>query len=58
MDAGTYVFVLEIPPKFEHDVIAGRHPTLLLNIDATAMSQAGNGASYIQSIVMREVLAA
>lgn len=58
MDAGKYVFVLEIPPKFEHDVIAGRHPTLLLDIDATAMSQAGNGASYIQNIVMNEVIAA
>lgn len=58
MDAGKYVFVLEIPPKFEQDVISGRHPTLLLNIDATAMSQAGNGATYIQSIILKEVLAA
>lgn len=58
MDAGKYVFVLEIPPKFEQDVIAGRHPSVLLNIDATAMSQAGNGATYIQSIILKEVLAA
>lgn len=58
MDAGRYVFVLEIPPKFEHDVIAGRHPAVMLDIDATAMSQAGNGATYIENIVLQEVLAA
>jgi ABC-2 type transport system permease protein len=58
MDAGRYVFILEIPPKFEEDAIAGRKPSLQLDIDATAMSQAGNGASYIQSIVMQEVEAA
>ncbi|MDE1993054.1 MAG: ABC transporter permease [Rhizobiaceae bacterium] len=55
MDAGRYVFVLEIPPKFEEDAIAGRKPSLQLDIDATAMSQAGNGASYIESIIMQEV---
>jgi ABC-2 type transport system permease protein len=58
MASGRFVFVLEIPPKFEQDVMAGRHPSLQLDIDATAMSQAGNGAAYIQSIVLDEVLAA
>ncbi|MDQ0349024.1 ABC transporter permease [Ancylobacter vacuolatus] len=58
MDAGRYVFVLSIPPKFEHDLIAGRQPTLQLDIDATAMSQAGNGAAYIQNILVQEVAAA
>ncbi|WP_371347687.1 ABC transporter permease [Ancylobacter sp. IITR112] len=58
MDAGRYVFVLTIPPKFEHDLIAGRDPALQLDIDATAMSQAGNGASYIQNIMTQEVAAA
>jgi ABC-2 type transport system permease protein len=55
MNAGRFVFVLEIPPKFEEDAIAGRRPSLQLDIDATAMSQAGNGASYIQSIILKEM---
>jgi len=58
MDSGRFVFVVSIPPKFEHDVIAGRYPTIQLDIDATAMSQAGNGASYIQNILTQEVQAA
>ena len=58
MDSGRYVFVLTIPPKFEHDLIAGRDPALQLDIDATAMSQAGNGAAYIQNILVQEVAAA
>ncbi|MDQ0513132.1 ABC transporter permease [Ancylobacter amanitiformis] len=58
MDSGRFVFVVAIPPKFEHDVIAERTPTVQLDIDATAMSQAGNGASYIQNILIQEVLAA
>ncbi|MGE5145892.1 MAG: ABC transporter permease [Candidatus Eiseniibacteriota bacterium] len=57
MDTGRYVFVIEIPPKFEADLLAGRHPSVLVNVDATAMSQAGNGAGYIQSIIAQEALA-
>ena len=56
MDAGQYTFVLDIPPEFEADVLAGRHPVLQLNVDATAMTIAGNGASYISSIVNAELL--
>jgi len=58
MDSGRFVFVIEIPPKFEQDAIAGRKPSLQIDIDATAMSQAGNGASYLQSILMQEAVAA
>ena len=57
LDTGRYVFVIEIPPDFEADVLAGRRPSVLVNVDATAMSQAGNGAGYIQSIIAQEVLA-
>jgi ABC-2 type transport system permease protein len=55
MDDGRLVFVLEIPPRFERDLLAGRQTSLQLNIDATAMSQAGNGAVYIESILAQEV---
>ena len=55
MNAGRLVFVLEIPPKFQADLQAGRPTTLQLNIDATAMTQAGNGAVYIQQIIAQEI---
>jgi ABC-2 type transport system permease protein len=55
MDDGRLVFVLEIPPRFEQDLLARRQASLQLNIDATAMSQAGNGAVYIESIIAQEV---
>jgi ABC-2 type transport system permease protein len=55
MDEGRYMFVVVIPPKFAADVRAGRSPEIQLNIDATASTQAGIGASYIQSIIGSEV---
>lgn len=56
MDQGRLVFVLEIPPKFEADLLADRKPSIQINVDATAMTQAGNGAVYLQTIIAREVL--
>jgi len=55
MDAGRFTFVIDIPPRFQADFEAGRQPSIQLNIDATAMSQAGRGAGYIQSIILQEV---
>ncbi|QDF98339.1 hypothetical protein CJ010_18235 [Azoarcus sp. DD4] len=55
MDAGRYTFVLDIPPGFQRDVLAGRSPALQLNVDATRMSQAFSGSGYIQQIVLGEV---
>lgn len=57
MDAGRYTFVLDIPPGFESDLLAQRETELQVNVDATAMTQAGHGASYIQNVVNREVAA-
>jgi len=51
MDRGLYMFVVVIPPRFERDLRAGRNPALQVNIDATAMQQAGIGAGYIRAIV-------
>ncbi len=56
MDLNLYTFVLDIPPHFQRDVLAGRSPRLQLNVDATMMSDAFTGASYIQEIVGREIL--
>lgn len=55
LDAGSYTFVLDIPPDFQRDVLAGRAPTIQLNIDATRMSQAFTGNAYVQQIVMSEI---
>jgi ABC-2 type transport system permease protein len=57
MDANRFVFVIEIPPKFESDVISGRYPTVEINADATAVAQAGNGAAYLQQIIGQQVQA-
>ncbi|THF58664.1 ABC transporter permease [Pseudothauera rhizosphaerae] len=57
MDAGRHTFVLDIPPGFQRDVLAGRAPALQLNVDATRQSQAQTGAGYIQSIVGEEIRA-
>ncbi len=57
MDAGRHTFVLDIPPDFQRDVLAGRAPTLQLNVDATRQSQAQTGTGYIQYIVDDEIRA-
>jgi ABC-2 type transport system permease protein len=51
MDKGWYMFVVAIPPMFEDNLKAGRNPAVQLNIDATAMQQAGIGANYIKNII-------
>jgi ABC-2 type transport system permease protein len=55
MNAGRMIFVLEIPPRFQEDLQAGRKVSLQLNVDATAMAPAGNGGIYIQTIIMQEI---
>jgi ABC-2 type transport system permease protein len=57
MDAGLDTFALNIPPSFQRDVLAGRNPTIQLNVDATRMSQAFTGSGYIQTIVDSEISA-
>ena len=55
MNRGEFTFVIEIPPNFQRDVQAGRHPQIQLLIDATSMTQAGLGSSYINQIASREI---
>ena len=55
MDAGLDTFALDIPPNFQRDLLAGRSPSIQLNIDATRMSQAFTGGGYVQSIVSGQV---
>ncbi len=55
MDAGRYTFVIGIPVRFQANVIEGRAPAVQVNVDATAMAQAGAGARYIEALVLEEV---
>ena len=55
MDAGVYTFVVVFPPNFQEKVLANNNPEVQVNVDATRMSQAFTGNSYIQQIIQREV---
>jgi len=55
MNTGRYTFIIDIPPRFESDVLGGRKPALQVNVDATAMVQAGIGSSYAEQIISTEI---
>src|SRR5574340_461756 len=55
MDRGKFLFVVEIPPNFEADVRAKRKTGIQINVDATAVAQAGNGASYLRTAIANEI---
>lgn len=55
LDAGLATFALDIPPNFQRDALAGRSPSIQLNIDATRISQAFSGGGYVEAIVTEEV---
>ncbi|GAB6967117.1 ABC transporter permease [Komagataeibacter kakiaceti JCM 25156] len=55
MDEGDYIFVVDIPPRFEADILAGRVPAVQIRVDATAMTQAGLGTAYLNEIMLGAV---
>jgi ABC-2 type transport system permease protein len=55
MNAGRYTFIVDIPPDFEKYVLGGRAPAIQVNVDATAMVQAGLGSGYAQQIITTEI---
>lgn len=55
MDRGEFMFVVVIPTMFESDLRAGRNPDIQVNVDATAMKQAGIGADYIKNIINQRI---
>ena len=55
LDKSELTFVLEFPPNFQRDVLAGRAPEAQLLVDATAMTQAGMGSGYITQIFSHEI---
>lgn len=55
MNDARFTFVVDVPPRFEQDLLAGRSPSLQVLVDATAMTQAGIGTGYITQIVNDEI---
>ena len=55
MDSGYYTFIVLIPSEFEKDVLSNNVPEIQVNIDATRMTQAGIGASYVRNIINQEI---
>ncbi|MBI5264044.1 MAG: ABC transporter permease [Bradyrhizobium sp.] len=56
MDRGEYTFVVDIPPDFQAKLLAGRNPVVQVNVDATAMSQAFIGSTYLTQIFTEEIV--
>lgn len=54
LEQGNYTFVVNIPPDFQKDILAGNIPDMQINVDATAISQATIGANYINTIIEEE----
>jgi ABC-2 type transport system permease protein len=55
MDKGELLFIVEIPPNFQANILAKRKTELQINVDATAVAQAGNGANYLKTALSNEV---
>jgi len=55
MDRGELLFVVEIPPTFQANVVAQRQTEIQINVDATAVAQAGNGATYLKTAISNEM---
>ena len=55
LDQGEYTFVLDIPPNYQRDLLAGRRPAAQLNVDANQITQAFTGSGYIAAMVEQEV---
>src|SRR5215470_18419894 len=55
MDSERFIFVIEIPPKFQEDILEGRQPSVQINVNATAVAQAFNGMTYIENVIVNYV---
>ncbi|HSQ97349.1 MAG TPA: ABC transporter permease [Rickettsiales bacterium] len=55
LDKGKYSFVIVIPSYFQANLLAGKPTEIQLNIDATVVSQAYVGSTYIKQIINTEI---
>jgi ABC-2 type transport system permease protein len=56
MNSQRFLFVIEIPPRFQEDILAGRQASAQIDVDATASAQAFNGMTYIQNVIQNYVV--
>jgi ABC-2 type transport system permease protein len=56
MNSQRFLFVIEIPPQFQEDILAGRQASAQIDVDATASAQAFNGMTYIQNVIQNYVI--
>jgi ABC-2 type transport system permease protein len=52
---GRYILIASFPPRMEEDIRQGKQAVIALDIDATAVAQAGNGAAFLQQLLAEEV---
>ena len=52
---GDYILVVSFPPKFESDLLSGHAETISIDVDATAVAHAGNGAAFMQELLAGEL---
>ena len=55
MNKGELLLVVEIPPNFQANILAQRKTEIQINVDATAVAQAGNGANYLKTAIANEI---
>jgi ABC-2 type transport system permease protein len=55
MNSQRFLYVIEIPPKFQADILAGRQAAIQINVDGTAIAQAFNGMTYIENVIVTYV---
>ncbi|RWR09979.1 ABC transporter permease [Paenirhodobacter populi] len=52
---GKYILVVDFPPDMERDLKAGRSVTINIDVDATAVAHAGNGAAFMSQMLGQEI---
>ncbi|RIY33000.1 ABC transporter permease [Psittacicella melopsittaci] len=55
MDQGNYTFIIVFPPNFEADYLKQQNPKIQVLVDATSMTLANVGSSYINQIFTSEI---
>lgn len=55
MNVGQFTFALSVPPGFQADLERGRRPEVQVDVDATAVMQAGVGSAFITNVLSREI---
>ena len=55
LDRSVYTFIIDIPPEFQKDVLAGRQPEIHIDVDGTAIGHAKMGTTYLKKMIAAEI---